>query len=96
MLFWLAVACKTEREAAGLKHADIAVRMAGGTVASTTIYRFEKHETKPEDWDVTARAYAEALEVRPITLWLQALDLWQTQGLTRPLVDPPASLEPDD
>lgn len=82
-------------------------------VAEKTIYNFERgvtgRTTWPDDTDEIVNAYAETLNVAPITLWREALDRWERElsapasgddplpgvpGTARPrLAEPPGSPE---
>ena len=74
MLFWLARAASAAREAAGRKQVHVA---ASADLDQSSIARFEKGISWPRQPDTIVGAYAEDLDVSPIQLWEQALQLWR-------------------
>ena len=78
MLLWLARAAVQAREAAGRKQVHIA---ASADRDQSSIYRFEQAAKGksgwPRDADRIVAAYADDLDIDPIALWAQALQMWQ-------------------
>ena len=76
-MFWLAVAAKELREAAGRKQVHIAASMSKD---QSTVYRFEQGGSVPRELDVFVAAYADDLDIKPSQVWARALELWRQSG----------------
>lgn len=70
---YLGPACRTMREAAGIRLIDVA------TTADTsegTLSRFERGHWWPKDPDAWITAYAIELDLPPAEFWRVALETW--------------------
>jgi hypothetical protein len=76
MAYWLSLACKQARETAGRLQVHVAASHNRG-VNQSTIARFEDGVAWPRNPDQIVAAYADDLDVDPVQLWQEALDLWQ-------------------
>ncbi len=74
MLFWLARAARTAREAAGRKQIHVAATGVGRD--QSTVNRFEKGTAWPRSADLMVKQYADDLEIDEIDIWAEALRLW--------------------
>lgn len=84
MTFWLAVAAKELREAAGRLHVHVAASMSKN---QSTVYRFEEGNTVPRDLNLFIAAYADDLDIEPMQIWERALELWRESGEQATLAD---------
>lgn len=73
MSYWMALACRTAREAQRRKQVHIA---AGADVDQSTIARFERAIAWPRQTDRVIAAYADDLGTTPRALWAEAMRLW--------------------
>jgi hypothetical protein len=89
MMYWLATAAKRLRETAGRKQVHVAATM---NKDQSTVYRFEQRRTVPQELDLFVAAYADDLNISPIEIWDQALELWRAsekQATVAELLRPP-------
>jgi transcriptional regulator with XRE-family HTH domain len=88
MLDWLADTLRTAREEAGVRQHDVA--LAAG-INDSNLSRFERGQAGwPRHTDEMVSAYAAALGVRPVDLWLKAATAWQA-ALANPHLDAAAA-----
>lgn len=77
----IAAEVREARVDAGLSFAHVAVhvRKPSGRfgVSESTLLRFERARTWPEDPDAIVEAYATALHVEPRHLWQRAVTRWK-------------------
>lgn len=72
-------AARNARKAAEVKLIRIAYVLDR---AEATLSRFERGEVQPADVDAVVLAYARELEINPLALWADALDLARTEGVS--------------
>jgi hypothetical protein len=76
MAYWLSLACRQAREAAGRLQVHVAASHDRG-VNQSTIARFEDAVAWPKNPDQIVAAYADDLDISPMDIWDLALSLWK-------------------
>lgn len=74
MRYWIAQAAKRRRLNAGRLLVHVG---ASASRDQSTIYRFEEGDAWPRDADQIISAYAHDLDISPLELWEDALELWR-------------------
>jgi hypothetical protein len=91
MRYWIAQAAKQRR----LRAKRLLVHVgASASRDQSTIYRFEEGGAWPRDADGIVSAYADDLEIHPIELWADAIELWRAD-LTQSRKDPAQAFAAD-
>lgn len=79
MTYWLATAASQLRVKGERKLVHVAAQLSR---SESTLSRFEKHLSQPEDIDATVAAYSRDLGIAPIEIWTLALELWRADELS--------------
>lgn len=76
---YLGKAARARRRAAKTKLIRVAYALDKSEAAMS---RFERGEVQPDDVDAVVLAYARELEINPLALWADALELARTEGVS--------------
>lgn len=78
MIYWLAQACREQRDRHELKQSAVAGAL---NMNQSSIHRFEKGSW-PHHPDEIVAAYARVTQVDVRDIWQRAIDLWRQHGET--------------